>query len=203
MVITVAPRVVAAPWEATRERDGRATFVGREAEVAPDPGPLADYRSVWPERYVVWHVPRQLFEIRQVNPDTGADERIELVCTLDAPPHDETGLPRSDEEVAALTAARSPLLVRRFRAFDYDFVRQRLREWQTFRALGAARYSEERRQQRLTHERSVRRDVVREMAAGLHEMRRWAPVLAEYQRTGNAGDALVHKPVLVPGASLR
>lgn len=45
MHITVTPRVVVKPWEQHLCRSGRSVIVGREADVAPDPGVLAEYQS--------------------------------------------------------------------------------------------------------------------------------------------------------------
>lgn len=200
MVTDIRPRVVAAPWEPESAR----RLVGLEADVAPEAGPLALYRSVFPERYVVWDRPRQLFEIRQQNPETGHDERCEFVFTWDAPPDAETGQPRTAAEVAELLAAPGAAraaLVRRFRPFDYVVVLDRLRQWWDFRALGPKRYSDALAAKNARQERTVVHDAAREMAAGLGEIRRWMPALAEYQTTGRADLALVEKPVLVPGAS--
>lgn len=199
MRVTVTPRVVAAPWDATRVRAGRATAVGLEANVCPEPGPLAEYQSVFPHRYVAWSREHQLFEIRHVDPEEGTDERIELVFRLAAPPDPETQLPRTEEELAELAKQRDPSIVRVFRDFDYAFARQRLREAYTFTSLGLVRYNAERTRQRQRLEQSRTRGVAGEMAAAFNDIKRWMPTLAEYHRTGNAADALVEKPVIGTG----
>jgi hypothetical protein len=164
MQASVRPRYVAPPWE----RDlyaARRVRVDQEADVAPESGPVALYRSVWPERYVVWNVKRQLFEIRQRNPDTGADERVELVFAYDAPPNPDTGLLRSLEELEEMVRQGHPSLVRVYQPFDYEFVRRRLRERTEFLAAGLKHYSRRvtgRNRQTAT---TRRRSVAREQAA--------------------------------------
>ena len=78
MQVRVAPRLVDAPWNAPQR-----SVVRREGWVQPDAGPLREYLAVFPWRYVRWEPKRQLWEIRQLNPVTGTDERIELVFQWD------------------------------------------------------------------------------------------------------------------------
>lgn len=179
--VDVRPRMVAPPWE---ECPWRSVY--QEADVQPEPGPLALYRSVWPHRYVTWNVKRQLFEIREENPVTGQDERVELLCFYDYPPDPETGEERTDEEVALMVENRVPGMVQRFLPFDYEFVRERLRQRSEMlqdlsrhadRKAGYNRYAERIARRNRARRRSQIRDWSRETAAWLREDRRWLPVL--------------------------
>jgi hypothetical protein len=136
--------------------------VGREDYVRPEPGPLALYLSVFPERTVRWHARRQCFEITQHNPVTGADERVELVDEIVEQTDPETG---------------RRFMARVYRPFDYPFVRQRLRDWYDLRSQGTTQRTaaRARRNDRLA-ERRVR-SVGGEMAQGFKEIRRWIPAL--------------------------
>jgi hypothetical protein len=182
MNIRVGPRKVALPWE--NAMGSAPARVCREGDVQPDRGPLEMYQSVFPDRYVKWEPRRQLWEIRQRNPFTGFDERVELIFEWAAPPDPETGEPRTAEELAYMLENRHPSLTKVYAPFDYEFVRRRLRERLDFLLLGTEKY-----QQRITarnrrRQRSRLGDVAREMAAGLNEIKRWLPVLETAQREG-------------------
>lgn len=184
-VVDVRARVVAAPWE--RDALGRCVAVGREADVRPEAGPLELYLSAFPHRYVLWNVERQLWEIRQVNPESGADERVEFLFYYDAPP-DETGHVWSEEELAQMIGSNDRRLVKCYQPFDYEFVRQRIRDRFEFHAEGAARLTDRRMA------RNRRRQMLR-MTQGAQEMeyllkhdRRWLGVLERAQRQKERGD---------------
>lgn len=55
-------------------------------EMQPDPEALAMYQRVYPDRYVQWSAKRQRWEVRQRDPYTGDDVRIELIEQDDGDP---------------------------------------------------------------------------------------------------------------------
>lgn len=183
-MISVRPRTVAARWEREAYYGHRSTRVEAEDYVEPDPGPLELYRSTWPERYLRWDRRRQLWEIRQVNPDSGADERVELVFYYDAPPDPEIRVPRSAGEIAAMIEAKAPELEKCFMPLGYPFVHRRLAERQQFLADGVKKYDRRVAERNRARQRTVLQDVAREQAAALGELRRWLPVLARKHETG-------------------
>jgi hypothetical protein len=160
-----------------------------------EPGPLALYRSAFPERYVVWNGEPELWEVRQLNPVTGQDEHYEFLYWWTA--FDEKGNELDPEDVAALEAQREAYLrgrnieaalalaipVKLYRPFDYPFVIERLLQWQDFRATTAAERSariaahNRRVQERTTH------DMKNEWEAWEREDARWLPVLAQHYDT--------------------
>lgn len=188
-MVTVRPRVVAPPWEREALDGSRSTWVGREAEVVPEAGPLELYRARFPTRAVSWHVPRQLFVIT----DSGVPGWREFVCELDAPPDPERGTPRSPEELAAMVEAGDFAVTRVFRHFDYVYVHRRLREAFEFVADGPERYTHKIADRNRALTRSRTRSVAHRNAAALNEIRRYYPVLA--------GDG--KKVPLVPGGCTR
>lgn len=175
--------------------------VGRMGHVEPDPSALARYRAVFPERFVVWNAERQLHEIRQHNPVTGQEERVELVFWWTAPPHPD-GRARTEEEIAAMVAGRDPALDRLYRPFDHQFVGERLQQWHEFQRLGARGLSTKVHAANQRLEASRRRAVASEMAAGFGELRRWLGVLADASEYRTAGEALAAKPAIAPGVAM-
>lgn len=122
--------------------------VGRHGEgPALDQEALDAYLAVWPERYVRWEPKRGMWEIRQVNPDTGVDERMELVFEYRVEdPTIKAQLEEFDPEQRQrieqiMVETRSPVLRKMYRPFDLSFVRQRLRERSEFLRLGPDEYS--------------------------------------------------------------
>jgi hypothetical protein len=176
MRINVGHRSVLPPW-AERSNAGRAATVRREGNVVPDAGPLSLYQSVFPERYVAWDASRQLFEIRQKNPFTGFDERVELIFDWVVPPDAEGNFP-TEEEMAAMIQNRSPRLRRQFKPFDYAFVRKRLAERYEFLRLGSERYTDAIANRNRARQRQRMGAIAREMAAGIKDIKRWLPALA-------------------------
>jgi hypothetical protein len=198
VVVTVSPRVVAKPWEWDACRSGRTVIVGREADVAPDPGVLAEYRTTWPHRYVVWDAAEQLWEVRQVNPLTGDDESYEHLFLWDAPPDEKGGLLSPDELERRIHMAMMGRddhgLTQTYRPFDYEFVRERRRqrhEWLGLR--GKQRMSAIIADRNAALKRSKMRGLVSEMAAGLNEIKRYLPVLAALQQGKRLDVALTEK----------
>lgn len=180
-LVAVRPRVVAMPWEV--EPTARRT-VHREADVRPEPGPLAEYLRAFPGRYVRWNTPRQLFEVRETDPDTGHDVRVALVFRWLADP--ETGQ-----------------LTRCFRPFDYEYVEERKADWYLTRHEGAGAISAKVHKQNQARQRALLRDAAREYAAGLNEIRRWLPVLAARMAGVRPDVAATEAPVqITPGVSL-
>jgi hypothetical protein len=197
-VITVAPRYVARPWEWAACRSGRTVIVGREATVQPDPGVLEEYRTTWPHRTVVWDALEQLWEVRQRNPLTGHDESYEHLFLWDAPPDEQGGLASPDELERrihlAMIGREDHGLTQTYRPFDYEFVRERRRQRQEWLALrGKQRVSAIVADRNAALRRSKQRDLVREMAAGLNELRRWLPVVAALQDGQRVDVALTEK----------
>lgn len=137
--------------------------VGYEGHVAPDPGPLELYRSVFPGRYVIWNAARQCFEIRERS--GSEDRRVEFVADMVEEPPDPDALDARARKV------------RVFRPFDYEFVRQRMRERYEYEVEGADRYTDKilERNRKLTNGRL--RTVANDNAARIGEVRRYLPTL--------------------------
>lgn len=133
-----------------------------ETDVTPDPGPLEYLRLIWPERYVVWNVMHQMWEVRQFNPVTCQDERVELLYRM----------------VQAPGGGRVP----GYLPFNYEWLYRRAKNRQEFLALGPEKYDDLVQARNQERSRSVMRDAVREMAAGFRELIRypgpgkWVPV---------------------------
>ncbi len=122
-------------------------------------GALARYRSVWPERDVRWDPKRDRWAIWQTNPDTGVEERIEILTRV--------------------TATED----RAFQPFDDAWVSDRLRQRALFLELGPERYSEIMRQKnaRVSLKRlGTFKEQLDYLA--VHD-RRWLPALAEAHAT--------------------
>ena len=201
-VLDVRPRYVAPPWE-VEDLSLRRT-VGREAHVEPEPGPLALYRSVWPERYVVWNWVRQLFEVRETNPVSGQDWRVTLVHQWGAPPDPDTGEARTEEEIEAMVAARDPSVLMLFRPFDYQYVEERMAEWHLIRHEGHRALGERVRQRNAARQRQVLRESHERVRDWMREDRRWLPVLEAVQNGERPDCALTEKqPLVAVGVSLR
>lgn len=183
MPITVSPRYVAKPWEWAACRSGRTVIVGRESDVQPDPGVLADYQATWPHRTVVWDAVEQQWAIWQRNPLTGDDELYEHLYLWDSPPDEKGGLASPDELERrihlAMMGQSDHGLTQTYRPFDYEFVRERRRqrfEWLHLR--GAQRLSAVIADRNAARRRSRQRDVARNFAAAMGDIRRWIPVLS-------------------------
>lgn len=157
MRIRVYDRIPPLPWEPGYWAPGRLR-VGLEAALRADPGPIEFLRSIWPERYVVWNGDHQLWEVRQQNPVTGRDERVELLYRKAASPEG--------------------FLVPAYIPFNYEYLLTRARQRWQFLELGPARYEDMVNDKNRAVSRSVVRGIASEMAAGLGELRRYFPVLA-------------------------
>lgn len=155
-MIRVVERIPPLPWEPGYWAPWLR--VGFETGLAPEAGPLELLRSIWPERYVRWDPTHQLWEVRQLNPVTGQDERVELLYRL----------------------ARSPdgFAVPAYLPFTHQYVEKRARERSEFLRLGPKRYLEHVDQRNEARSQSIIRGVAGDMAAGLKELRRYFPVLA-------------------------
>lgn len=157
--------------------------VGRIGDRTPEPGPLEEYQKVFPERYVQWDAYRQLWEIRQLNPVTGHDERVELVFTYvvredvwqDLPPG-VRGLGK-DVVTAYLTTVQPGSTVKMYRPFNHEFVRERIRQWYELRHEGAAGIVNAVIDENEKRFDQVKRYVSADMAASFGEIRRWIPSL--------------------------
>lgn len=192
MYITVAPRHVAAPWE--KETLKRAVHL--EDHVEPERGPVDAYRSVFPDRQVIWNRDYQLFEITQKDGVTGEESRIELVFYWDAEPL-EDGTERTSEEIADLVQTRGGEgCVRRFMDFDYAFVNRRLKERTEFLEKGAARYQRRIADRNAARGAAVLKSYSNDLAAILGEGRRWLPAMA----SGHAGARI---PLIQAGIDLK
>jgi hypothetical protein len=194
MRITVSPRYVAAPWE-QEKREGRSLWVGAEDHVVPEPGPVAAYRSVFPDRQVGWNRTHQLFEITQKDGVTGEESMIEWVFYWDAEPLPD-GTERSSEEVADMVSKGGAGCVRRFSDFDYRFVERRLKERTEFLEKGALRYQRRIADRNHAKGLSVLKQHGNDMAAILGEGRRWLPAMA-------AGYAGARIPLIQAGIELK
>jgi hypothetical protein len=196
--ITVSPRVVAKPWEWDACRSGRSVIVGAEGWVDPDPGALAEYQTTWPHRRVVWDAEAQLWEVRQQNPLTGEDEHYEHLYLWDAPPDERGGLLSPDDLERrihlAMIGRDDHGLTQTYRPFDYEFVRERRRqrfEWLGLR--GKQRVSAIIADRNAALKRSKVRDVARNFAAAMGDIRRWIPVLAALDAGKRLDVALTEK----------
>lgn len=194
-MITVGPRIVAAPWE-LKQRTARRVWVGTEAEVAPEPGPLALYRSAFPHRRVTWNRFHQLFEIVD---DDGFQE---LVFWWDAKPEPDREF--DAEQIAQMVEDRDGRPVRRWSAFDYAFVWRRIRELWEFNAQGTKR--EQKLVRRiLDHNANVERTALRVQRQNVEDWmrddRRYLPELVELQRGALPAEAKVHRIPIVQGFS--
>jgi hypothetical protein len=159
--------------------------VGRHGE-APEPSQTALelYQNVWPERYLKWDAKRGMYQIRQVNPDTGTDERVELVFEYAIT--DEAVLKQMDlldeqtqERVkAAMIESRSPVLSKVYRPFDMQFVKRRLKERSEFLSMGARRYSEALYKRNATIRDNRLRSALSELGYFFKHEKRHFPVLA-------------------------
>jgi hypothetical protein len=175
--IRVYSRIPPLPWEPGYWGVG-GVRVRLEGDVSPEDGPLAFLRSIWPERYVVWSVVHQLWEVRQLNPVTGEDERVELLRRLvDAP---------GGGQVPA------------YLPFDYEWLRRRAKNRHEFLTLGPEKYDDLVQERNRARSSLVLKDTVREMAAGLRELQRypgagkWSPVLVDLRRS--AGGIIIPSP---------
>ena len=157
--------------------------VGSIGERTPEPGPLAELQATWPERYVVWNKARELWEVRQKNTLTGKDERVELLFWYDITDEDWEALPAhirgmGRETLSAYVATLSPAsLVKRYRPFDYPYVRERKREWQLWLKQGAAGIVNESADINEARFQKIKKHTAANMAAGFEEIRRWIPAL--------------------------
>lgn len=138
-----------------------------EDYVEPDACALDLYLSVFPDRIVRWNRVKQLFEIRQSD-DVG-ESRIEFVFQYDAPPNPITGKELDEFELARLIEKQSPILEKCFRAFDHEFVRQRLRERTEYLHDGAEKYNQRIAERNRRRWKRLLRGVISEAAARIGE----------------------------------
>lgn len=193
-MITVGPRIVAAPWE-LEQRTARRAWVGYEAEVTPEAGPLALYYAAFPERRVSWNRYHQLFEI------TGPGYQ-ELVFWWDAEPEPDSAF--TAEQIAEMVDSDQGRVVRRFMAFDYPYVLRRLREAWEYEQLGAARAR--RLVRRIAdHNANVQRRVLKDthelVEDWMRDDRRYLPELRALQHGATVLEAKVERVPLVQGFS--
>jgi hypothetical protein len=154
--IAVRSRQPPYPWERDLRQAG-AIRVGLEDYLTPDEGVLERYQTTWPHRWARWAPERQMWEIWERNPVTGRIERVTVV----------------DRYV------QGPMgLVPVYRPFDHEYVTERLRDRAEFLKLGPEGFVAAVRSKNERTSRSHLRDIVRELAAGLGELRRYWPVLA-------------------------
>jgi hypothetical protein len=150
----------------------RATTVVMGAgDVHPEASAWAAYARVWPHRYLRWSRDRQLWEVWQRHPLTGQDVPIEPVFYWDIADPD-TCFPPSAEEITEALKTNDSRLRKRYRPFDWRFVRERLANRWEFHCWSIAEW-QRRRQQRA---KEVQRASVR--AAAAH----WAAVWGEGRR---------------------
>ncbi|HYD82730.1 MAG TPA: hypothetical protein VEA63_01735 [Opitutus sp.] len=148
--------------------------VGLEDHVAPEPGPLELYQLTWPHRWVEWDRSRQLFKVMQTNPITGGDERYEILYDYDTP-LDQEGAPIGGEALEKLLKEQPHAVQRRFRPFDYEFVRERRQQRFEFLHDGSRKYVEKTAREVTRIQRAIIRSRTSESAAALGEIRRWLP----------------------------
>jgi hypothetical protein len=170
-------------------------WVGLEADVRPEQGPVDAYRSVFPDREIGWNPEHQLFEITQKDGVTGEESLIEYVFFWDAEPLPD-GTEQTSEAVAELVQKGGAGCVRRFMDFDYRFVERRLKERTEFLEKGALRYHRRIADRNHAKGVAVLRQHGNDMAAVLGEGRRWLPAMA-------AGYAGARIPLVQAGIDLK
>jgi hypothetical protein len=203
MRIEVRPRYVAAPWE-LEQRTARRVQVGLEDDVRPDPGPVALYRTSFPDREVIWNRDRQLFEIRSTDP---ASAFTEYVFFWDAWPDPADGdRVLTAEDIAEMVERGDGRCVKRWAPFDYAFVERRIREKREYDALGANRAVKMARRI-ADHNANVQRRHRQEQQAlwddyARHD-KRWLGVLAALHAGERPDCALTQKvPLIQTGMAL-
>lgn len=170
MRIRVYDRIPPLPWEPGYWCPGLR--VGLEGGLLPERGPLEFLRTIWPERYVAWNGSRQLWEIRQLNPVTGLDERVELLYRLAEAP-DGGSVPA-------------------YLPFNYEFLYRRAQNRKDFLRLGPEKYGDMVDERNRARSKSIIRDVAVFMADGMRELKRypgpgkWAPVTINLGGNGHA-----------------
>lgn len=154
---------------------------------APTPprAPARDYFSRWPHRYLRWEQKRGMWEVRQVNPETGEDERYELVFMLEADGVAEH-LDEAERQKRLMRMLKSgdPRVYKSYRPFDYRFVGKRIEESREFRKKGAEEMTRDRARANKKQRQKNRDQAAYEVAAGIGELRRYLPVIEELQKTG-------------------
>jgi hypothetical protein len=179
---------------ATRE----GIVLGRMGEgPSLEPGPVELYQSVWPERYFVWDVGRQLWTVWQDNPVTGQQERYEILKAWVDPKTGE----HVDEEEVTPDLIRARKVIQAYRAPDYPWAMRRRREWYEFRH-GSAKERVKRMMERNNEaKRKKARTLGADAADEIYEARRWLEPIATYDRTKqwHPGERV---PVITPGITL-
>lgn len=143
-------------------------------EMRPDPEALARYQRAFPRRYVVWHTPRQLFEIRERDP-LGRDSRVGF-CELEL----------SDDGV------------RRFQPFDHRFVTRRLIEFMEYQELGREEYHRRRMNRNRARGVAVLQRVQDEKDYMARHDRRFLAEIAENDRVSRLDPRPVHRRRTLP-----
>lgn len=151
--------------------------VGLEADVQPEPGPLELYQLAFPHRTVEWDRSRQLWVVMQDNPVMGIRERYEIIYDYESP-CDGDGLPIGGEDLERLLRAKDPSVTRRYRPFDYEFVRGRRRMRFEFLHAGSLKYAERVAREEERVARTIIRTNASEAAAAWGEIRRYLPCAA-------------------------
>lgn len=165
--VRVVDRIPPLPWEPGFWRPG--WHVGVEHGLQPERGPLEFLQTIWPERYVVWSTAHQLWEVRQHNPVTFLDERVELLRRM----------------VEAPDGRQVPAYL----PFSYEWLHRRALNRQEFLALGPEKYGDLVDERNREVSRRKVHDVAVFMADGLRELQRypgpgkWSPVTVALPRT--------------------
>lgn len=161
MRIRVYDRIPPLPWEPGFWGVG-GVRIPFESDVSPERGPAEFLRTIWPERYVLWNVAHQLWEIRQLNPVTCQDERVELLRRM----------------VEAPGGGQVPAYL----PFNYEYLHRRAQNRKEFLELGPEKYGDLIDERNRAHSKSLIRNVATFMADGLRELQRypgpgeWSPV---------------------------
>lgn len=179
--ITLRERQVLPPWTEAAAIPSR--LLHAEDRLIPAAAPLARYLRVFPNRYVKWNRWKQLWEIRQRNHTTGKDERVAFVCSWEPAPGS-----------GRLTAV--------FRAFDHQYVTERLRDWAMIQRHGLHHMSavQTTKNTELARRRAAQADE--EWTDIWRDIKRWLPAIAAEHRGERLDVARTYKETLVPGAIL-
>lgn len=159
--IRLHDRIPPMPWEPGFWGVG-GVRVPFETDLTPDPGPIEFLKLIWPERYVVWNTMHQLWEVRQLNPVTCQDERVELLKRL----------------VDTPDGYQVPGYV----PFNYEWLHRRAQNRKDFLELGPEKYGDRIDERNRDVSRRKLRDVAVFMADGFRELERypgpgnWSPV---------------------------
>jgi hypothetical protein len=122
-------------WAETRTGQGDAPEYSESA--------LERYQGAFPYRYIKWDKRRGMWQIRQRNPDSGQDERVELVFEYTVPEELVEGYSGEAKarRITEMVMQSHPAVRKAYVPFDERFVARRLKEKRLFEKYGAKHYT--------------------------------------------------------------